>query len=967
MSDDSQGSGVTISFKDTLNLPTTDFPIRPNAAIDDIAMVERWEQKRLFAESFIAHEGNERFILHDGPPYANGSIHIGHAYNKILKDIIGKSQRMMGKQVPITPGWDCHGLPIEFKVAQDNPGLSRKELKKKCRAYAQGWIDVQKKEFKRLGILMNWDHPYITMSNGYQASILQAFGIFVDKGYIERKNKTVPWCPTCQTVLAIAEIEYAERKDPSVYVRFTLDQSIVDTIFPVLAGKEVSLLVWTTTPWTLPLNRAVMMKPGAEYTVLNHEGTYIVVGSALVDKICEQLSLTKAIAATISADELIKKGAKVHHPLLREYQVPIVLDANVQLDEGTASVHCAPGAGPQDYEVGVKNNLDIFSPVGPDGRYTAEVQIPELVGMPVSEGQFWVLKKLAELGTLFFKNNIKHSYPHCWRCRNGLIFRATKQWFCDLSQEDLKERSLSAIDGIYMLPEKSNNRLKSTIEGRLEWCLSRQRVWGVPIPAFICTACDYTYINKALIDSVAEHVAQEGIEYWDDVTEQTLLPKDMKCPSCNVSAWKKEEDILDVWFDSGISHYAVLQKFDQLQFPADMYLEGRDQHRGWFQSSLLTAMVIDGKAPMKTIITHGYTVDEQGRKMSKSLGNVVSPQEMIDKLGTDGLRMWASSIDCSGDVVVSAKLIANIQEVFRKIRNTSRFLLANLYDFSIETDAVPLQELQLMDLRALQELYIINDDVINAYKAYDFTAVFHKLGDYCATSLSSLYLDMIKDRLYVELSNGKLRRSAQTVCYYILDTLTRLIAPVLSFTAEQITDHYQKDKNRSIHLQEFASGNWMCEQSVAPQKSIYRMLDEDLKSELTAQLAVWSEMIQLRSVILKAIEEQRAINVIKHSLEASVKLYVDPNSQLAATLERISAQLAKTGESLQSLLKEMLIVSQIEIISEQRDLAPTSHTGVFVQVGRMLGNKCPRCWQWHYEKHEHNLCDRCYKIVNSGR
>ncbi len=947
-----------VSFKDTLNLPTTDFPIRPNAAIDDPSMIERWEKQNLFHVSSIYHEGHTKFILHDGPPYANGPIHIGHAYNKILKDIVCKSQRMRGYQVPVTPGWDCHGLPIEFKVAQENPGLSRKELKKACRAYAQSWIEVQKKEFKRLGVLMDWDNPYTTMSYSYEAATLKAFAEFVDKKYIERKNKTVPWCAHCQTVLAIAEIEYAERKDPSIYVQFPLEMSVVEKIAPSLSGKEVSLLVWTTTPWTLPLNRAVLLKPGALYVLLDINDTYVIVGKDLADKVCAMLAVDKKIVTEFIAEELIKHAAKVQHPFISALQVPIILDQSVLLEEGTACVHCAPGVGPQDYEVGVKNNLGIFSPISPDGKYTQEIGITELVGMPVSDGQIWVLKKLAEHNKMLYKTSIRHSYPHCWRCRQGLIFRATKQWFCDLSQASLKQKSVKAIDGILMLPEKSNNRLKAAIEGRLEWCLSRQRVWGVPIPAFICEACDYTYITKELVCKAADSVEKEGIEYWDDATVVEYGLDKKLCPSCGKNAWKKEEDILDVWFDSGVSHYAVLAENPMLAFPADMYLEGRDQHRGWFQSSLLTGIVLADQAPMKTIITHGYTVDELGRKMSKSLGNGVTPQEMIDKLGTDGLRLWASSIDCTGDVVISNKLIANVQEVFRKIRNTCRFLLANLYDFDIAKHAVSIEQMTTIDQRAMQELSQINTEMISAYNQYDFTAVFHGLSDYCITNLSSFYLDICKDRLYVGLPHGLPRRSAQTACYYILDTLTKLIAPILSFTAEQISDLYQKDKAVSIHLQEFANTSVVDNYFILQESSA-----ENSKAWVEIN-ALWNLIKQIRSALLKAIEEQRALDIIKHSLEARLMLYFDPASSDANTLQQFFTTLHKKNEIPELFLKEMLIVSDVEIVSEQRDLQPSILPGLFVQVKRAAGNKCPRCWQWEENNNEHHLCNRCYTIVH---
>lgn len=972
-----------VSFKDTLNLPHTDFPIRANAAIDDVQMVKRWQEQDLFTQSFEHNAGSEKYILHDGPPYANGNIHIGHAYNKILKDITTKAQRMMGKHVPVTPGWDCHGLPIELKVTQENPGLKGAELKKACRVYAQKWIDVQREEFKRLGVLMDWDRPYLTMDFEYEAAILRAFGNLVDAQYIERKNKTVPWCMSCQTVLATAEIEYQDRKDPSIYVLFQLEQAVVDRMFKPLEGKPVNILIWTTTPWTLPLNRAVTMRPQADYAVLNVNGVYVTVGKQLADSVCALLGVEKQVVAEFVADELVTQGARAHHPFIEGLIVPLLLDQSVLLQDGTAFVHCAPGAGPEDYEIGVRNKLPIYSPVGPDGKYTDEVMPTELVGMSVNDGQIWVIKKLAELNRLLFKQNIKHSYPHCWRCHHGLIFRATKQWFCDLSKNNLKNRTLNVIDTIETVPEKSISRLKATIEGRLEWCLSRQRVWGVSIPAIICTSCDYTHINKDFVDQVASQVAQFGIEYWDTATLADLLPKNFACPKCAGTHFAKEHDILDVWFDSGVSHYAVLKANPALAFPADIYLEGKDQHRGWFQSSLLTSMILNDTPPMKTIMTHGFTVDAHGHKMSKSIGNVVAPQQMIDTLGTDGLRLWASSIDCSGDAVISETLVKNVQEVFRKIRNTCRFLLSNLYDFDIERDVVALEKLSLIDQYALQELYRVNAEVIEGYNRYDFTAIFHILGDYCSVELSSFYVDIVKDRLYVEKANGHERRGAQTACWYILDTLTRLMAPILSFTAEQVSDYYQKDKKQSIHLQQFnnLSDVWevlVRDISVKDLDAIKRDMNLPFKLIRPAQEAAfmiesisvaeqyeqrWEMLRSMRSAILKAIEQQREQNIIKHSLEASMQIYIDSEAPFASLFNDFVTDVKKLGQAPEQFFKEFVIVSDFKISSQQGDLPVSSYPGLYVVVSRATGIKCPRCWQWQESTHEHGLCDRCQAVL----
>lgn len=964
-----------VSFKDTLNLPRTEFPIRPNAKEDDPAMLRRWADEDLYQTSFVQHEGNPRFIFHDGPPYANGHIHLGSAYNKILKDIACKSRRMFGMQVPVTPGWDCHGLPIELKVTQEQPDLSRPELIQACRDYAHHWVGVQKEEFKRLGVLMNWDYPYLTMNFSYEAKELRAFGTFVKKGYIERSNKTVPWCASCQTVLAAAEIEYYDRTDPSIYVLFPLTRDGTKKLFPKISDP-IYVTVWTTTPWTLPLNRAVLIKPNTPYLLLLLNDQYLLIGKERADDLIALVGGTKRVMAEVTAEQLA--GLLVMHPLIEDRIVPLLLDPMVLTNEGTAFVHCAPGAGPQDYETGVKNNLEIYSPVGSDGKYTDAIEPKELVGMPVLNGQSWVLKTLAARDRLLHKTSIKHSYPHCWRCRKGLIFRATKQWFFNLAQEGLKERVLKATETIATLPEKSINRLQATIEGRLEWCISRQRAWGVPIPALVCTTCDYTHITKEFINKVADGVAKEGIEFWHHVALADLAVADLKCPSCGAQSFKKEQDTLDVWFDSGISHFAVLSHNSELGYPADLYLEGKDQHRGWFQSSLLTSMALEGTPTMKMIITHGFTVDAKGHKMSKSLGNVVAPQEMIDTLGTDGLRLWASSIDFSSEAVVSDVLIRNVQEVFRKVRNTCRFLLSNLYDFDIEKDAVPFADMRTIDQYALQDLFEFNYAVLDAYARYDFTSIFHQLSDYCSVNLSMFYLEIVKDCLYVERADGHARRSVQTACYHILDTLTRLMAPIFSFTAEQISDLYQKGKTESIHLQRFNLLHHIADELAQQNKELKNKLPalEEIRAGIFDKLHTiaavaftkqqekqWQMLKTIRSAILKETETLREQNIIKRSLDARVTMFVDSKSSDAKQLRQFFDALNARGESPEQFFKDFAILSQFVLHRKTTSDMKEIYPGVHVKAQKAVGDKCPRCWQWAQTNHKHHLCDRCYNMV----
>ncbi len=990
-----------VDFKHTLNLPQTDFPMRSNPIVDDKIMLDRWEKEDMYRKTFELNKGAEKFILHDGPPYANGHLHLGHAYNVILKDIVTKSQRMMGKQVPVTPGWDCHGLPIELQVTKQDPSLTGAPLKTACRAYAQKWIDIQKTERKSFGVFMDWDRPYTTMDFDYEANTLRAFGDLVAGGYIERKNKTVPWCASCQTVLAIAEIEYHDRKDPSIYVLFSFTEESAEKAFPAIKNREINVVVWTTTPWTIPLNRAVLIKPGAFYQILDVQGQLIVVGKERADALCALIGCEKIVVQEFLADTIAQLNLKFQHPLIELFTVPLIFDDSVLLSDGTAFVHSAPGCGPEDYEVGVKNGLEIYSPIAADGTYTDMIKPEELIGVSTKDAQGWVIKKLAETGRLLFKTSLSHSYPHCWRCRNGLIFRATKQWFCDLEKHDLKRKTLQAADTIKTVPEKSINRLKATIEGRFEWCLSRQRQWGVPIPALICIQCDHAYIAQDMINAVADHVQKHGIEFWDTISVSQLTNRDFvyrsgvefweplaaeietvterfECLTCKSSMFKKENDILDVWFDSGISHYAVLKQRSELAFPADMYLEGKDQHRGWFQSSLLTSMILNGEPSTKILVTHGFTVDAQGRKMSKSLGNVMAPQELMNKLGTDGLRLWVSSIDCSSEAVVSPALLQNIQEVFRKIRNTCRFLVSVLYDFDIDTDGVELPDLHLIDQYALQELFKYNHAFIGYYKKFDFTALFHSIGDYCSVQLSSFYLDIVKDRLYVSAKKSKNRRSAQTTVFYILDALVRAMAPILSFTAEQLSDHYQTNKTESIHLQPFNRLENVWEiliQAITLERSFVSVdVAEGVDIETLQAIDTivfnaehekrWETLQLVRSGLLKALEIVREQGIIKHSLEADVTVYFEDLSLYVPVLHEFFAELNQKGESAELFFKEFIIVSRFDIVTSPDNLIQSSLCpGLYIRVNRAEGQKCPRCWQWHTDTHEHNLCGRCSEIV----
>lgn len=981
-------------FQDTLNLPRTDFGIRANAAQKEPELIDRWNKDDLWEKGWTKNSDKEKFVLHDGPPYANGHIHLGHVLNKVLKDIVTKFRRMSGMHVPVKPGWDCHGLPIELKVCSNlkkDPavlrqakGQERVEFKKQCREYAGEWIKIQKEEFKHLGVVMDWDHPYITMAPEYEGSILRAFAKFVEDGYIQRKGKTVPWCASCQTVLAAAEIEYQDRKDPSIYVLFPLDQKTSNEKFPKLLednpNLKINFLVWTTTPWTLPLNRAVVLNAKAKYVLLQgQDNIAFVVAKDLADKICNILGIEKNVLAEF--DSTFFENTKVNHCFIDNFQVPVLLDNSVLLDEGTACLHSAPGCGPEDYILGIKNNLEIFSPISADGKYTKGIEPEELEGMPVKDGQFWVLKKLNEVGNLLHKENIKHSYPHCWRCRNGLIFRATEQWFCDLQQNNLVKKTLKEIEKINFIPEWGASRLYSFVENRTEWCISRQRVWGVPIPALLCKKCDHAFINSDFVNKVAAGVAKEGIEFWDRITIQEMtnsdfINKDFSCPNCknkDLNEFEKEADILDVWFDSGVSHYAVLEQDKKnLGVPADVYLEGSDQHRGWFQSSLLSSMILNEKTCAKLMVTHGFVVDEKGHKMSKSLGNVIAPENIIKRYSRDILRLWVASSDYTSDISISENILKFVAQSYSKIRNTCRFMLSNLYDFDIQKDVVDYKDMLKVDQYALAHLKSINDKIIKAYKEYDFAAVFHTLNSYCTVDLSSLYLDICKDRLYVEKADGLLRRSAQTVIYNILDTITKLMAPVFSFLAEEVSDYYQKDKKESIHLQEFATvlNIWeiLSKEKIS---DIAVASQEGLKIENVSSLTypifiqnLWNELLALREVVLKAIEEKRNAGEIKHSLEAKVTLYIDTKSDQKKIIDEF-LKLLKYQTS-ERFFKDWFIVSQFELVDDPADLNQTLIKAVKVKVEHAQGEKCPRCWQWEKTDNPEKLCKRCESVLKKA-
>jgi len=943
-------------YRKTLNLPTTSLSIRAHAQEKEPLLRAKWSENDIHTQYF-AQNKQQTFVLHDGPPYANGHLHLGHALNKILKDIVVRSKRMSGYSVSFMPGWDCHGLPIELKVTAEQANLtdegSAKAIaalddkvlfKKLCRSYAQRWIDIQKEEFKALGVWAEWDKSYATMNPSYQADILRGLAQFVRKGYIERKWKTVPWCFSCRTVLAAAEIEYADRKDPSCYILFPVTNILHAALFSdIVPEVQIGALIWTTTPWTIPLNRAVVLHPTAEYVLLdlgnNQAG---IVGKDLASHVCSELGIEKKILKTVNSKAFV--GHMLKHPFTSIGTVPVLHDVSVGAEEGTACLHSAPGCGPEDYLFGVKNGLEIYSPLSADGRYTDAILPADLNGILITDGQWWVLKHLKKLGLLVHKTSIKHSYPHCWRCNNGLMFRATEQWFCNLEKRQLTQRSRHALEEITFVPAWGKNRLDAFIENRTEWCISRQRSWGVPIPALFCNETEQAYLTAESIEKIADQVAQKGIEYWDHVTieelkEEGILPSELA--NKDVTTIRKETDILDVWFDSGVSHTAVIVAAEK-SLPVDLYLEGSDQHRGWFQSSLLSSMVLYGKPQTRQILTHGFVVDKHGYKMSKSRGNAKAPFDIIKTHGADILRFWVASVDYERDVVMSDQVLANSAEVYRKIRNTCRFLLANLYDFNVERDGVTHDELRVLDRYALHEVLRINKEVQQLYAQYRFAQVANTISRYCANELSSFYLDIIKDRLYVEGAESHARRSAQTVLATIIAILNRLIAPILVHTAEDIYHAMPfKQETASIHLTRFC---------------------QDVVQEHDAW---WHQLKGFRSEILKALEVQRAQDVIKHSLEARVVVHIDPVSPFGKYYRSFIAHLQKEGEGEHAFFKEWFIVSEYEHVPHSSGLEATALEGCYVHVEHADGKKCPRCWQWSTAQHADHLCDRCMALISN--
>lgn len=923
-----------MDYSKTLNLPETEFPMRAGLPEREPGFLKYWEENKIYEKKQELHAGHKKFVLHDGPPYANGKIHMGTALNKILKDIIMKYKYAQGFDTPYVPGWDTHGMPIEH-AAIKNLGLNRHELdtlvlRKECHDYALKWIDEQRTDFKRLGVLGDWDHPYITMTHDYEAVQIHVFGEMAKKGYIYKGKKAVYWCPHCETALAEAEIEYGEEKSPAIFVKMPLVKD--NGMLPEAAqGKPAYIVIWTTTPWTMPANVAIALHPDFEYAWVECEGEILFMAKEMLEavgKVCKK-DLSNIIGTCKGKD---MEYAECRHPFETiDRKSLVVLADYVTLEAGTGCVHTAPGHGADDFETGVRYNLPIICPVDGSGKLTAEAGV-DFAGMFVFDANVPIIKYLAGLNRLFGKENIRHQYAHCWRCKNPIIYRATEQWFA--SVDGFREEALNAIaNHVQWIPSWGEARIHNMVADRHDWCISRQRVWGVPIPIFYCEDCNEHLVNDDTINAVADLFAKEGSDAWWAHSAEEILPQGTKCPKCGGTHFRKESDIMDVWFDSGSSHAAVCKTRPELAWPADMYLEGSDQHRGWFQSSLLTSVATEGKAPYRAVLTHGYVVDGEGRKMSKSVGNTVAPQEVIAQYGADIIRLWAASSDYKADIRISKEILKQLSEVYRKIRNTIRYILGNTNDFNYETDKVEFKDMLELDRWALMHMQLLKKEVSAAYESYDFHVLYHAIHNFCSIEMSSYYLDILKDRLYAYKADSFERRSAQTAMYEIMLDLVVMIAPVLSFTMEEVWQFMKKPASmpESVFMMPWPE----CKEEY---------IDEALESK-------WDNFIEIRSEITRVLEGARRAKTIGHSLDAKVELHA--TGEALAILRSVEGDLAT-----------LLIVSQAKLVEGLAGgVEATGREDLKVTVQAAEGEKCERCWIYSDtvgKDAEHpTVCARC--------
>ncbi|MCM8807734.1 MAG: isoleucine--tRNA ligase [Candidatus Omnitrophica bacterium] len=906
-----------MDYSKTVYLPKTDFPMKANLNQREPEILNFWYRINIYEKILKKNKGKPYFILHDGPPYANGHIHLGTALNKILKDIVIKYKSLRGFYTPFKPGWDCHGMPIEHQIFKE---LNKKknevdpvELRKKAKAFAEKFAQIQKEEFKRLGVFGDWENPYLTLSPSYEADIIKTFGELAISGYIYQTYKPIFWCINCETALAEAEIEYYEKKSPSIFVKF----KVIDD-----KGKNFDensyFLIWTTTPWTLPGNTGIMVHPEFKYVLVEFENERILIAENRKEEIEKIIGKNLLSLKYFYGKEL--EGILCKNPLL-DRESKVVLSEFVSKDEGTGCVHTAPGHGEEDYYVGIKNKLPVFSPVNERGEFTEEVE--EFKGINVFKADPLIIEKLKKNGNLFSSGEIIHSYPHCWRCKKPVIYRSTKQWFLKIDHNNLRENMLEEIKKVKWIPPEGENRISSMVSQRPDWCLSRQRLWGVFIPVFYCKSCENAIITKETIENIYNLVKEHGSDIWLKKSEEELLPVGFSCPYCNGKKFKKEMDILDVWFDSGVSHIAVLKNENDLPWPSDLYLEGSDQHRGWFQTSLITSCGIFKKAPYRSVLTHGFVVDGYGRKMSKSLGNVITPDEIIKKYGAEILRLWTVFENYQEDIRISDEIIKNVVNGYRVIRNTIRFLLGNLYDFKKDQE-IAYEDLFEVDKWAIERLKFLKRKVTEYYENFAFNKVFEEIYNYCNITLSSFYLDYLKDRLYTYSKNSFERKSAQTVLYKILLNLLILISPILSFTAEEGYQFIPFEKNESVFLEDWPE------------------IEEEDKNLLDR----WNKFFEVRKIVLKKIEEKREEKIIGSSLECKVII----------KCEKELYEFLKSFYKIQTLF----IVSEVEIIESDK---------FEVIVEKTRNKKCQRCWIYFPEVGKNDefpdLCEKCINVIKT--
>lgn len=927
-------------FKDTLNLPQTTLPMRANATVRELEIQKFWVENNIYEKMIGERDKTNSFVLHDGPPYLSSEkIHVGTALNKILKDILIKYKSQRGFYAPYVPGYDGHGLPIENAVVKTLKGgrhsISEAELRAKCREFAHKNLKGQESEFKRLGVLGNWEHPYLTINPEYEAEQVRVFGEMYKKGYIEKGLKPVYWCVACETALAEAEVEYADHTSTSIYVRFKFEDDAVQKIENILGSKtdkDIYAIIWTTTPWTIPSNMAISMHPRFVYTFFEYKNDIYVVAEELLNSFLNDVEWDEAdikVLGTCSGQDLELLNTK--HPLLNR-KSPIILGEHVTLDAGTGSVHTAPGHGLEDYEVGCKYGIEVFSPLDGRGVWTDTVGIDELVDVPYYKGNSMVIEMLQNCGALLKQQDIQHSYPHCWRCKKPVIYRATPQWFVKVDK--FRDKALEAVHGVKWIPASGENRIGNMVESRTDWCISRQRAWGVPIPIFYCEDCGEVICNDSTIENVAKMFEKESSDAWVKYSAEELLPEGFVCPKCGKKHFRKEKDIMDVWFDSGVSWRAVVEKRSEElgHTPVDMYLEGSDQHRGWFQSSLLTSVATQGKAPYKQVLTHGFVFGEDGRKMSKSLGNFIRPDDIIKKYGADILRLWAASVDYRNDIKIGNNIVGQLVEIFKKTRNTARFLIGNLFDFNPETDYVEYDELKNIDKFALHKLNKLIEEVTVSFENYEFYKYFQSLQNFAAVDLSSFYLDIVKDRLYTAGKKSLSRRACQTVLFENLMALVKILAPVMPHQAEDIWQNVPEVQRGG--LISILLSDW----PVVNEKWNNPQLEED-----------FTKILKSREVVSRAIEPLRADKKVGSSLEVAVWIKAENDAILKAN---------------EKDLADIYIVSQANLAKEKPEdvLNEYVEDGYTVWVTKARGEKCTRCWKYR-ELNSDGICPDCVEAI----